>query len=383
MKKIIYNSLSLMAIVLMLSALMGACKNDSKSPVFDNRDQSRIQVLASKTHFDTSGGTGAIQLNQEGFSFKIEDATWCKVTPAGDKGIHIEVEPNPLPQSRNTVVIITKGDNSVTVPVIQIGSTDDATLPSELSFESKGGSKGYEAQFDTKPTITLSEGAAAWLSVEYFDGAIVITAKPYYLQPTRTATITIEAGLFKQEVAVSQKGVLPPAKPAKINSVSEVLGDYAFKFKLTSEQVYSVPVKLVKGSKANEVVLKGLAVDLVLTVDLTNSQLIMTSAQKAPSGYYLFYGSGYGGDEDCLQLDFFGEGKAVFQAPAMKRGNAFSFVFTSNSKDNCEVMDGENHTGIFKNPRGLIFVSGTTYTPLFGPNDEPGIFFDFSLDQKI
>lgn len=382
MNQKIYQTISLLTLALLWSVVIGACKDESRTPVDDNRDPARLQVLAAETHFDIEGGVGAIQLNQEGFTYSIAGAPWCVVSPAGDKGLKVEVDGNPLPQSRSTLVVVTKGNETLNIPVIQLGSSDDASIPIEVTFESQGGSESFRIEFDSKPTFTLTDGGETWLTVEVVGESLLLTAAPHYLTTQRITTLEISAGIYHHKLRVIQKGApLPeiPAEPASIENIDDILGDYIFKFKLTDEKVYEQPVKLVKGTKTDELILKGLAVDFKLTVE--NNNLKLTSAQTMPKDLYLFYASGLG-ENQCLELDILGQGKAVFLAPAMKRGDAYSFTFTSNSKENCEVMVESQGTGVFKNPRGFLIFDSKNQGFYFGPNEETGVFFDFSMTQK-
>lgn len=370
----------LLSCALFLTTLMTGCKRDNGT--LCERQDTPFGVVSSTVTFDYEGGTGHIQLSDEGFAYTLSTGAeqWITITKTGKRGLKVVAMPNPGADTRNGLIVVDKEGKKAHIPVTQLGRVDYASLE-DLSFSEKGGEEYFPIHSESPLEITQSDGSAEWLTIEQIEDRLYFRAKPNTTSKPRKATVTIRAGLYKKELTVNQKVVLNFA-PVNTLDYRSILGKYTFYATIDDEEV-TVPVTLEAHEEGKSVFLKGLAIDLLLQID--ENKLVLPSNQHLPSGVYYIATSG-SGDEECSIFDLIGTGIAKFIAPAeaTPNGQYHRFVFKSPNKGDCEVKDAnQNGTGVFKEPRGVMLLDPNNSRYYGGPDgDKLGIFFDFYLVQE-
>lgn len=374
----------LLSCTLFLALLATGCKKDNSA--LGGSQETPFGVVSSTVTFDYEGGTGHIELSDEGFASTLSTGAeqWITITKTGKRGLKVVATPNPGAETRNALIVVDKEGKKAHIPVTQLGRVDYADLEN-LSFSEKGGEEYFPIHAESPLEITQSEGSADWLTIEQIEDRLYFRAKPNTTSKPRKATVTIKAGLYKKELTVNQKVVLNFA-PVNTLNYRSILGKYTFYATVGDEEV-TVPVTLEAHEEGKSVFLKGLAIDLLLQID--ENKLVLASNQHLPSGVYFIASSGLG-DEECSIFDLIGTGKAKFIAPAeaTPNGQYHRFVFKSPNKGDCEVKKtGEDGklvgTGVFKEPRGVMLLDLNNSRYYGGPDgDKLGIFFDFYLVQE-
>ncbi len=370
----------LLSCTLLLMTLTTGCKR-ANSTLCGGQD-TPFGVVSSTVTFDYEGGTGHIELSDEGFACSLSTGAeqWITITKTGKRGLKVVAMPNPGADTRNALIVVDKEGKKAHIPVTQLGRVDYASLEN-LSFSEKGGEQYFPIHAESALEITQSEGSAEWLTIEQIEDRLYFRAKPNVTSKPRQATVTIKAGLYKKELTVNQKVVLNFA-PINTIDYQSILGSYTFYATIGDEEI-TVPVTLEAHEVGRSVFLKGLAIDLLLQID--ENKLVLASNQHLPRDVFFIASSGTG-EEECSIFDLIGTGKAKFIAPAeaTPNGQYHRFVFKSPNKGDCEVKDAnQNGTGVFKEPRGVMLLDLNNSKYYGGPDgDKLGIFFDFYLVQE-
>lgn len=376
----------LLSCTLFLALLATGCKKDNSA--LSGSQESPFGVVSSTVTFDYEGGTGHVELSDEGFACTLSTGAeqWITVTKTGKRGLKVVATPNPGADTRNALIVVDKEGKKAHIPVTQLGRVDyDYADLKDLSFSEKGGEQHFRIHAESPLEVTQSEGSAEWLTIEQIEDRLYFRAKPNTTSKEREATVTIKAGLYKKVLTVNQKVVLNFAPVNRLDYRS-ILGEYIFHTTIDGKKL-KVPVTLEAHQEGKSVFLKGLAIDLLLQID--ENKLVLASNQHLPEDVYYIATSGLG-EQECSIFDLIGSGIAKFIAPAeaTPNGQFHRFVFKSPNKGDCEVKktggDGKLvGTGVFKEPKGIVLYDAKTNTPYGGPNgDKLGEFFDFYLVQE-
>ncbi len=249
--KTINNTLRGLALVLLSLLGIVACQRDKYQ---EPEVTFRVVKTSLSSAFTASEGT--IEVSEDGFSIST-DASWLTPTLASPRTIKVAIARNESYESRTGNVILKKGDVTQRVSVTQLGLVNFAVV-ADQEFTRAGGTYTVDlAQMDAEPAVSTD---ADWITHEIKDGKLTFTVAP--LQgDNRTAQVRISSGLFKRTITFSQiYGAI---------AYADLLGAYTLTYATWKGGATSTaPVTIAAGTEGKTVIIKGLAADIVMSVDL-------------------------------------------------------------------------------------------------------------------
>lgn len=179
-----------------LCGLTWGCSDDD-----ENVAAPLMKVLSSEVTFDYTGGSGIIQFASE-IPVEVSSSTdWCHVA-LQNKEVTMTVDINKHAESRTARVTLKAGNEITKIPVYQHGEKLVLEKPVTTLFSAKGGEISLKCQSVHDIAVTLDTD---WISYTLTDGVLKLTAQPLGYTGERSATCTIEAGVHKEVIKLTQE----------------------------------------------------------------------------------------------------------------------------------------------------------------------------------
>lgn len=187
---------SILLAATILCGLTWGCSDDD-----ENVAAPLLKVVSSEVTFDYTGGSGIIQFASE-IPVEVSSSTdWCHVA-LQNKEVTVTVDMNKRTESRTARVTLKAGNEVTKVPVYQHGEKLVLEKPATTLFSAKGGEISLKCQSVHDITVTLDTD---WISYTLTDGVLKLTAQPLGYTGERSATCTIEAGVHKEVIKLTQE----------------------------------------------------------------------------------------------------------------------------------------------------------------------------------
>ncbi|CDN32382.1 BACON domain-containing protein [Mucinivorans hirudinis] len=237
-------------LMLLMVFSLYSCKKDEQV----KGDIPLFKVEKTETKIDYNGGTVQITTNKDGVQATAADS-WIQAQVEG-KVVQLVVSANDSYESRTTLVSLTYGQETQSVPITQMGVISIVDVQS-YDFPMSGGRKGFLWQTDQKYEITGVD--ESWLTYEIKQDSIFFTAAPLGDSgDARSSKVNVKVGaLYDKEVVFRQLG------PAIRYSL--IPGKYSLEYKKKSgakEKVLKMDVSLEEKEKDKSFTLKGVGLDI-------------------------------------------------------------------------------------------------------------------------
>lgn len=181
-------------------ALLAGCSDSD-----ENLSVTTLKVIKSDVEFSMEGGNGSIVVEALQPVEAVSNASWCKASVSGTT-INLTVEPNMSIEARNTLVIISSGNEKVQVGITQMGELADCNMEGKHVFSLMGGTADFEVNTYRAYTVTC-EGGDGWLTfTDDKKGKVRVQIAPgaYNLETKQTATVTVAIGANKWTATFEQ-----------------------------------------------------------------------------------------------------------------------------------------------------------------------------------
>jgi hypothetical protein len=170
--------------IMLLSICLTGCNSD------DKKIDAPIDIYNSNVLFTAAGGTCTFTVTAAEADLQVTtDKNWVTATKSGNT-ITVTATPNYVATGRTAKVIITAGDNTTYVPVIQMPLL--LNVANAVTVDAKGEVLLVAYESSVTPTVQCD---SAWLTASVADGKIVLTAQPNpSMTTTRSATVSLFDG---------------------------------------------------------------------------------------------------------------------------------------------------------------------------------------------
>lgn len=143
-------------IILVLLSALAACSSDDS-----DLEETAVRIIKSDIAYEAKGGSGEITLSAPAASVTSNDS-WCNVTYNGGNTATLEVEGNPLSDSRSTFVTVEDGmGNKTNVAISQEGSV--LVLDND-NLQFRNNDSTATVKITSRNTDIEVKSTSAWLS---------------------------------------------------------------------------------------------------------------------------------------------------------------------------------------------------------------------------
>ncbi len=257
--------------------LFAACDDDVENPY---ATESSITIVSSDLDFSPAASSGTIHFTVTGGTVTATpSSSWCTATVSGDSVI-VEVEENVSVSGRSTVVVLRNGNDSVQMPVTQLGIV--------LNPASSAVGRTNEATTVKVPVqANLEVGVVSypdWAPASIVDDTLVIDFSANETGHMRMDYVAINAGAVVDSVKVSQA-----------DFDTDIAGTYRLYYRNDVEgTLRSMNVTLTE----DELQLSSYRLYIPITYDSDNMQLTVETGSYigTNSNYYIYlvFGGGAG-----------------------------------------------------------------------------------------
>ena len=171
--------------MVLAAALLAACQTDQPDGSQYVEDD-WLEVTASDVIFSHNGGTGHIFVEGTTDFLVTSEKPWLEIESVSGNIITLKTGRNESLETRYAIVTIVSGKASATVQTQQFGITSDKIWPTEYDFPYQGGTLVLTHDRDGGFKFDID---VDWLSAEFAEGQITITAEKNPWNEVRTGTI--------------------------------------------------------------------------------------------------------------------------------------------------------------------------------------------------
>ncbi len=157
MKKIYFN----IVVIVLCMTMMTGCSSDENVPASD------LQVLASETNMDATGGKGYVEISSSKMvsARLVDDTDWCSIEEITDNKITFNTQPNYGYSGRSSQLVITDGIKEEKLTVTQSGAVFVFEDSKWIQRVTNDATTLHVKQYGSFPcVVNIPEEASSWLS---------------------------------------------------------------------------------------------------------------------------------------------------------------------------------------------------------------------------